>query len=173
MTGGLIAVIFGLIFIEANDGQLQHTWQTPVRVAGALVAAVLIGALSRARRIQSRTEPAQAGRPGFGRGYWVIVAAEVVALVAGLVVIEYVIKADTLTVAWIAFVVGVHFFGLGVVWKAAVFHVIGVALALLGVAGCVIYAASGPGWLVAVVSGVVSGLVLYAAVARQLISGTR
>jgi hypothetical protein len=167
-------VIFGLVFIEANSGQLAHAWQAAVRVGGALVGAVLIAALSRARRMeQPRTESAQISRPGFGRGYWAIVAAEVVALLAGLVVIDRVIGAHNLTVAWIAFIVGIHFFGLGVVWKAAMFHVIGAALALLGVAGCIVYAAHGPTWLVAVVSGTASGLVLYAAAARYLISGTR
>lgn len=174
MTGGLIGVIFGLAFIEVNSGQLPHAWQAVTRVGGALVAAVLIAALSRARRTAPpRSGSARSSRPGFGRGYWAIVAAEVVALLAGLAVINGVIGAHKLTVAWIALIVGIHFFGLGTVWKAPVFHVLGAALTLLGVAGCLFYAAGGPAWLVALVSGIASGLVLYAAATRWLISGTR
>lgn len=172
MSAELIAVIFGLVFIEINSGQLPHAWQAAVRVGGALLAAVLIAGLSRARRTAPPSGPAQASRPGFGRGYWAVVAAEVVALLVGLVVIEYVIRAQNLTVAWIAIIVGIHFFALGVVWKAAVLHVVGAALTLLGVAGCLVYAAGGPAWLVGLVSGIASGLVLYASAARSLITGT-
>ena len=174
MTGGLIGVIFGLVFIEVNSGQLPHSWQAATRVVGALAAAVLIAALSRARRTEPpQTGPAQRTRPGFARGYWAVVAAEVVALLAGLAVITVVNGAHKLTVAWIALIVGIHFFGLGVAWKATVFHVIGAALTMLGVAGFLIFAADGPAWLVALVSGIASGLVLYAAAARWLISETR
>jgi hypothetical protein len=174
MTGGLIGVIFGLVFIEANSGQLPHAWQAAVRVGGALLGAVLIAALSRARRTAPpRTGSERSSRPRFGRGYWAVVAAEVVALLAGLFVINNVIGAHKLSVAWIVLIVGIHFFGLGVVWKAAVFHVLGSVLTLLGVAGCVIYAVGGAAWLVALVSGVAAGLVLYAAAANWLIFGTR
>lgn len=178
MTGGLIGTIFGLAFIEANSAQLPHAWQAVARVGGAVLAAILISGILRARRM-ARSQPAPqpqpvpADRAGFGRGYWMVVAAEVIALVAGLIVIGDVMGAHSLTVAWIAIVVGVHFFGLGVIWKAAMFHALGAAMTAFGAAGCVAYAAGAPAWVVALVSGIASGLALYAAAARSVFAGGR
>ncbi|MER5726884.1 hypothetical protein ABT084_00780 [Streptomyces sp. NPDC002138] len=51
---------------------------------------------------------------GFTGRYWLVVAAEVLGLLAGLLVITRVLHAPRATLPWIAFVVGVHFFGLAV-----------------------------------------------------------
>ena len=168
-TGAFIPVVFGLVFIEANSGQLQRDWQAVVRLVGALVAVALIIGIARARRAAAGSGQAAAGRPAFSRGYWVIVAVEVAALLAGLIVINAVLGVHELTVPWIAVVVGVHFFGLGRIWDTGWLHVLGAVVAVLGVAGFVLHAAGAPNVVVALVAGVSPGAALYLAVARWLL----
>lgn len=166
--GALIGAIFGLVFIEANSAQLPDAWRAPARVGGVVVFVALLAAIGRPRR--AGAAPPAAGGPAFGRGYWLIVAAEAAALVVGIIVINALLGARELTVAWIALVVGVHFFGLGVLWKAAVFHGLGVVLTLLGIAGFALHGAGAPDWAVALVSGVAAGVALDLAAARWVYS---
>lgn len=107
-TGAVIGAVFGLVFVEANSAQLPGTWQTVARVGGAVVFVMLLAGIGRARRACEAVRPAS-GTAAFSRDYWLIVAAEAAALVAGLVIINAVFGAHELTVAWIALVVGVHF----------------------------------------------------------------
>jgi hypothetical protein len=93
----------------------------------------------------------------------VVVAVEVVALVAGLVIINRVLDVGRFSVVWIA-VVGVHFFGLGWSWRDRPLYLVGTVLALLGLAGLVIGAAGGSAALIALVSGVGSGATLFVGV---------
>lgn len=167
-AGVFIPVVFGLVFIEASSGQLQRDWQVVVRPVGVLVAAALIIAIARARR-SAGSEQAAAGQLAFSRGYWVIVAIEVAALLAGLIVINAVLGIHELSVSWIALVVGVHFFGLGRIWDTGWLHLLGAVVAVLGAAGFVLHAAGAPNMVVALVSGVSSGAALYLAVARWLL----
>lgn len=141
-----------------------------VRVAAAVVFVALIAGIGRVRRALAVAPRAVGGPSMFSRGYWLIVAAEVVALLAGIVVINAVFGAHELTVAWIALIVGVHFFGLGGLWKAGALHVLGAVLAVLGVAGFVLHAAGGSNLVVALVSGVASGVALDVMAARWLYS---
>ena len=166
LTGGLVGAVFGLVFIEANSGELPRTWQLVARVGGAVVFVLLLIGIRRARRAEEAGEPASG--TAFGRGYWLIVAAEAAALVGGLIVINVVVGAHELAVAWIALVVGVHFFALGILWKAGVFHVLGTTLTVLGIAGFALHAAGASALAVALVSGVASGIVLDLAAARAV-----
>lgn len=168
-VGAFIPVVFGLVFIEANSGQLPRDWQAVVRSVGALVAVALIIGIARARRAAAGSEQAAAGRSAFSRDYWVIVAVEVAALLAGLIVINGVFGAHGLSVPWIALVVGVHFFGLGRIWDSGWHHVLGAVVAVLGVAGFVLHAVGAPNVVVALVSGVSSGAALYLSVTRWLL----
>ncbi len=168
-TGLLIGVVFGLVFVEANSLELHGRWQGLVRAAGAIVAAALFIGIGRARRA-AEARGATSGRAHFGRGYWLIVAVEAVALVAGLVVINKVFSDHELTVAWIAVVVGVHFFGLAVIWTARIFLALGTAVALLGVAGFALHAGGASNAAVALVSGICSGVAMYLAVISALVS---
>lgn len=165
-TGALIGAVFGLVFVEANSGELPVPWQLVARAGGAVVFVMLLVGISRARRAREDVQPASGA--AFGRGYWLIVAAEAAALVGGLVVISAVFGAHELAVAWIALVVGVHFFGLGMLWKARVFHVLGAILTVLGIAGFGMHAAGASSMAIAVVSGIASGIALDVAVARSV-----
>lgn len=170
-TGGftepLIGLVFGLIFIEVNSGDLASTWSFGLRAAGVVIAVILfVGLLWRRRGLD---EAGQAvGR--FDRRYWVVVAVEVVALLAGLVIIKRVLDAERFIVAWIAVVVGVHFFGLGPIWRDSTLYLVGAVLVLLGLAGFLIGTAGGSAAAIALVSGVGAGAVLFLSVALALLA---
>ncbi|MFC4019321.1 hypothetical protein ACFOW4_15420 [Micromonospora sp. GCM10011542] len=167
MIGSMIALSFGTVFILVNSGGLPDPWPLVVRVVGLLVAGLLVVALVRA----ARTAPPEARAPVSGfthRGYWSIVALEAVALFGGLAVINGVLHRSAVSVAWVAVVVGVHFFGLAWIWRMPLFHGLGAAMTVLGLAGFVIYALGGSAAAVGVVAGVGSGIALYAAIAVAL-----
>jgi hypothetical protein len=164
VIGSLVALSFGTVFILVNSGGLPDPWPLVVRAVGLVVAVVLLAAVIRA----ARTAPSVAQAPVAGfthRGYWVIVALEAVALFGGLAVINGVLHRSALSVAWVALVVGVHFFGLAWIWRMPLFHGLGAAMTVLGLAGFLIYALGGSATAVAVVAGVGSGVALYAAIA--------
>ena len=105
------------------------------------------------------------GRPpnaGSRRGYWLVVAAEVAALAADLAALNGPLDAPEAGVAWVSFVVGVHFVALGVVFRESPFHWLGGALGACGLAGLALAAAGAGTQSVAVVSGIVPGAVLLA-----------
>lgn len=162
----LIGLVFGLVFVEVNSGDVAPGWSWGLRVAGVVIAAILFAGLLWRRRLWGRTGQT-AGR--FGRRYWAVVAVEVVALFAGVVITNRVPDADRFTVAWIAVVVGAHFFGLGWIWRDRPLYLVGTVLTLLGVAGFVIGAAGGSAAATALVSGVGSGAALFCGVAVALL----
>jgi len=164
----VIGVVFGLVFVEANSVGLPARYQAPLRVAGALAAAALFVGIGRARRAAAQRPASPSRTNRFGPGYWLVVAAEVAALVAGLIVINRVFHARGLAVAWIAVVVGVHFFGMAVLWRLGLFMALGAALTLLGAVGFALHAGGASNLTVALVSGVGSGAALYLAVAGSL-----
>ncbi|WP_133743108.1 hypothetical protein [Actinorugispora endophytica] len=181
-SGSLIAIMFGLVFIIANSGRLGDAWTLGVRVAGVLCAVVLVVAVLRlhgrglARAGADREDPARdgAGRSPFaGRPYLLLVGAEAVALFGGLFVLNQVLDLHTLNIAWIAFVVGAHFFVLGRIWNLPRFHVLGGVLIVLAAAGPVLSALDAPVVWIDVVSGVFSGVALFAAVVFALVQQAR
>ncbi|MEW9531940.1 hypothetical protein [Microbispora sp. NPDC049125] len=109
----------------------------------------------------TRTQPAAGQGAGgmFGRGHWLIVAAEAVLLFGGIALLRSWDAPEQANVAWIAVVVGVHFIVLAPIWKQTSILVPGVILTLLGVAGLVMANTSAVAW-VPIVSGVLSGLTL-------------
>ncbi|GIL30791.1 hypothetical protein [Actinocatenispora comari] len=186
VVGSLIAIAFGMVFVVVNSGGLATPWPTVVRLAGVAVAAGLLIALvvrrprpaPRAREAGTRardvgtpgsTERAGAGATFFGyRRFWVIVAIEAVALFAGLYVINGVLGHSEVAVAWVAVVVGVHFVGLGRAFRLTRFHVLGAAMTALGVAGFVLGAFGAGAPVIGLVSGVLSGVALFATAGYSL-----
>jgi hypothetical protein len=161
-AGGLVVLVFGFIFVEADAAVLHGGLQAVVRAAGFVVALALFGAINHAGKGAPRGV-----RPG--PRYWMIVIAEVVALLGGLVVINGVARAHELTVPWIAAVVGGHFFAFVPLWKSRVYAVLGVVVTALGVAGFVLYAGGASALSIRVVSGIGSGVALYLAAAYALV----
>ena len=164
VTGSLIATTFGTVFMLVNSGGLTAPWPLVIRVLGLIVAVTLIAGLVLVVR---RTSSApQAPVTAFvDRRYWLIVALEVGALFGGLAVVNGVLHRSAVSVAWVALVVGVHFFGLARIWRMPVYHWLGAAMTVLGLAGFLVYALGGPAAVVGRVAGVGSGAALYALVA--------
>ncbi|MGF6886525.1 hypothetical protein ABIA39_004701 [Nocardia sp. GAS34] len=100
------------MFIEVNAGALPLIIDVVLRV---LAGAVFLGLLVVLRR--SRVSPVAVPGTSFGRRYWIVVAVEAVVGMAGIAVINALLHTPRATVAWIALVVGLHFFGLAIVWR--------------------------------------------------------
>ncbi|WP_177181606.1 hypothetical protein [Streptomyces sp. TLI_105] len=162
-TGRLIGGAFGLVFIQANAGTLPTAVATPLRL---LALAAFLGLVLFGRRRRAVPAAAAGAGTGFGRRYWYVVAAEVLGLAAGLLVISRVLHAPQAAVGWIAFVVGVHFFGLAVAWRRPALHVLAAALTACGAAGLVLAALDAPVVAVRVTAGVLPGALLLASVWR-------
>ncbi|MEU4423456.1 hypothetical protein AB0F81_22745 [Actinoplanes sp. NPDC024001] len=166
VVGSLIAISFGTVFVMTNSGGLPAPWPLVLRVAAAVVAVGLLLELFRTARVAQETPP-----PGGGYGdrrYLAIVAVEVVALFGGLAVINQVLEWPEVTIAWVALVVGVHFFGLAWVWRMPLYHWLGAAMTVLGLGGFLAYALGASAATIELIAGVGSGVALFATVAVAL-----
>ncbi|ODU02868.1 MAG: hypothetical protein ABS81_16170 [Pseudonocardia sp. SCN 72-86] len=167
-AGLIVGIVFGLVFVIVNSGPLGSPASTVLRIAGVVVAAVLLFVLQARLRGGSGVGMAGEGGAGFTRGYWIVVAVEAVALFGGLVLINGVFGHGEFGVAWVAVVVGVHFFGLGAVWHAPSLHVLGGVLTGLGILGAVLGLVTGSEAWIAGVAGVGSGAALLGGTAYAL-----
>lgn len=158
MTGLLVGAVFGAVFVVVNaQSPLNTVTANLLRVAACLAAASVVAMWI----ITARKERSVAGprRNMFGRGYLLIVAAEAILLFGGIRVLAAWERPEQTNVAWVAFVVGVHFIALAPVWKDWGIAVPGVVLTLLGAAGLVLASTTAVAW-VPLISGVLSGVVL-------------
>lgn len=159
----MVAIAFGTVFVLVNSGGVPAPWPLVIRVIGLLAAALLVVGLVLVVRRGSSVTPAPVS--GFvDHRYWLIVALEAGALFGGLAVVNGVLHGKAVSVAWVALVVGVHFFGLARIWRMPLYHWLGAAMAILSLAGFLIYALGGSAAIVGLVAGVGSGAALYAAV---------
>ena len=165
MRGSLIGSIFGLVFVEVNAGELPTGVGTALRVLGVVAFLVYLGLLTRARRAPHDGHSVESGQAkiDFGRRYWLVVAAEVVAGAVGLSVINGRLDAPQAGVAWIALVVGLHFLGLAAVWRQPFLSWLGAAIAVCGAAGLILAADDASAAAIAAISGVVPGGLLLGA----------
>jgi hypothetical protein len=163
VVGSTVAITFGTVFVLVNSAGLPAPWPVVVRVLGLLVAALLIVGLVLVVRRGSPETPTP-GSDFVDRRYWLIVALEAAALFGGLAVVNGVLHRTAVSVAWVALVVGVHFFGLAMIWHIPLYHWLGAAMTVLGLAGFLIYGLGGSAVMVALVAGVGSGTALYTAV---------
>ncbi|MEV1176248.1 hypothetical protein [Nonomuraea sp. NPDC049784] len=128
-----------------------------LRVAACLgTASVVAMWFATARKVRAAGGPR---RNMFSRAYLVVVAAEAILLFGGIRVLAAWGRPEQTNVAWVAFVVGVHFIVLAPVWKDWSIAVPGAVLTLLGVGGLALASTTAVAW-VPLVSGVMSGLVL-------------
>ncbi len=157
-TGSLIAAVFGLMYVLVNTGSLSTPWMVALRIlAAAAFLAVLVTLLRSGRPAPRSSTP---DSRVFGRGYWLVVAVEVVALFVGVRVISGPLDLPQAAVAWVTVVVGVHFIALGFVFRQRFFHRLGAVLTTLGLTGFVLAATGAGAEPIAVVSGVLPGAVL-------------
>jgi hypothetical protein len=151
----MIAATFGLIYVLVNAGPLHGAWAVTLRVLAVVAFAAVLVAVLRAPRYHG-----PAGARVFGWGYWLVVAAEVVALFAGVRLLDGPLDLPKAGVAWVSVVVGVHFFALAVVFGARFFHLLGGMITACGVTGLGLAAAGAGTAAIALAAGVIPGAVL-------------
>ncbi|MFE2412826.1 hypothetical protein ACFXDE_31265 [Kitasatospora sp. NPDC059408] len=155
----LIGSSFGLVFVQANAGALPDPVSVPLRVL-AVAAFLFLGLFNRRPAPEATTAP----EPRFGGRYWLVAAAEVVGIAAGLAVINKAFHTPTATVGWIAFVVGVHFFGLATAWSRPQLRILGGSMAACGAVGMALAFLGAPAAAVSTVAGILPGVFLFASV---------
>jgi hypothetical protein len=165
--GALIGAGFGLLFLIINSGQFSPLGRTLVIAVGVLafagIAVFAVRGLRRNRGGGGRLgESGKRGRqePPLGRAYWIIVLIEAVLLFAGARLLAS-LGHPELGVAWVAVVVGTHFYALGRVFGLDRFHVLATVVTLCGIGGFIAFFAAAPAFI-PVISGVISGFVLLA-----------
>ncbi|MFJ3791338.1 hypothetical protein [Kitasatospora sp. NPDC090091] len=162
----LIGAIFGLVFVLTNAAALPSAVGIPLRVLAVLAFLRLFIVLRRDRPADAATGGATAET--FGRGYRLVVAAEVAVGLGGLVVLNPVLHLPKASVGWITVVVGLHFFGLAAVWRMPSVHVLAAMLTSCGAAGLALAWADAPAAAIASISGIAPGALLLGAVGWTL-----
>lgn len=182
--GSLIGGAFGLVFLIVNSASFSTLGRILVLVMGIAAFAVIvffaIRSLGRMKRAQvssatsvESVESAESAESDegqaaagprrtvpFGRSYWIIVGIEALALFGGTRLLSG-LGHPELGVAWVAFVVGTHFYALGHVFKLNRFHILATVVTLCGIAGFIAFFASIPAFI-PIFSGIISGFVLLA-----------
>jgi hypothetical protein len=127
-AGSVIGAIAGLVFVLANAGELPAA--AAFRTAGVVAFVLVVVVVLRG----PRAEPPRPSR-GALRTYVLCVAAELVAVPVGALVIRTLDGPPELVVVWVVLVVGVHFLPFAWAFGLPVFGVLArtlIALALVG-----------------------------------------
>jgi hypothetical protein len=159
--GSLIGGIFGLIYVEVNAGLLPEPWAAVLQIAAVVAFAGLAVLLARDRGRRSAARPAARG--GFGGWYWLVVAGEAAAILAGAAILNGPAGLPRAVVAWVSVVVGVHFLVLAAIWRLPLFRHLGAAIALCGAAGLTAAAVGATPAVIAATGGVLPGILLLSA----------
>lgn len=165
--GALIGAGFGLLFLVLNTVQFSTLGRTLVITVGVIVFAGIVVFAARGL-LRKRGGGDRLGAPGergrrertSWRAYWIIVLIEAILLFAGTRLLASLGHSE-LGVAWVAVVVGTHFFALGRVFELNRFHVLATVVTLCGIGGFIAFFAAAPAFI-PVISGVISGFVLLA-----------
>ncbi len=158
ITGLLVGAVFGAVFVLVNaQSPLSAVVVNLLRVSACLGAASVLTMWFFTARRERSAEGRR--RNMFGRGYLIVVAAEAILIFGGIRVLAAWGRPEQANVAWVAFVVGVHFIALAPIWKDWGIAVPGVALTLLGATGLVLASTVAVAW-VPFVGGVLPGVVL-------------
>jgi hypothetical protein len=157
--GATIGAIFGLVYVLVNAGELPSTASLAIRALGVVALAGLL-ALLLVRRNDVVEPMVRPERPVFGRAYWLVVLAEVIALFGGLRIINGPLDAPEASVGWVSIVVGLHFVALAVVWNNPFVRWLGGAIALCGATGLVLAMTGASQASIAVTAGVLPGFLL-------------
>lgn len=157
-TGALVGAIGGLLFVVLNAGLLPAPLPVVVRAAGvvAFVAVVAYAVVRAPRSPDAATRPPRSAM----RTYWICVAAEIVAIGVGSLVLARLVHRPELSPLWVVFVVGVHFLPFASAFRVPLFRVLALTLMVVAVTGGV--AALGAGTVAVGWAAVAAGFVLLA-----------
>lgn len=165
----MVAGGFGIAWTLWGASGLAGGPAVAVRGGGIVIGAlILAGSVLLQRRARRATRVGRragtGGRSGSmfsSRGYRLVVALEVIALVAGGALLGATGHSEY-TIAWFAGVVGVHFLAFGrLFWTG--FSWLGVALLAAGAAGAIVGLAGGGSDAIRAVSGLMAAASLLAA----------
>jgi hypothetical protein len=159
--GLLIGAVGGTAFVVFNSSRIPPPFGVGAAVLAVLALVGLIVLLVRRRGADEEASGSDEGSGMFSRGYRLVVVAEVVAIVLGVVVLGR-IGLSLAVLPWVAFVVGVHFVALGRVWRRASLGWVGAVVAICGVVGFALALGGGPDPAIALAGGIAPGVALLA-----------
>jgi hypothetical protein len=162
LTASIITAAFGIGWALWGASGLPAAAQDAVVAAGVVAGVIIIGRAVRLRR----TAPEPAASMFRSRPYRLVVAAEAVAIAAGLAGLA-VAGASQYITAWVAIVVGVHFLAFGR-FISAFYYPLGAIVTAGGVAGIAVGAAGGSVGAVAATAGLTAAASLLAASAARV-----
>lgn len=154
--GSLIGAAFGLVFVLVNTGSLATAVAVPLRVLGVVAFLAVVIAVRR----PGPATGMRGGGGGFSRRYWLVVAAEVLAIWFGLALLNGPLHTPHAAVAWVSLVVGAHFIALALVWTNPLFHWLGAALLGCGVVGLILATRGTDAGVIDLAGGVLPGAIL-------------
>jgi hypothetical protein len=154
--GSLIGAAFGLVFVLVNTSTAATAIAVLLRVLGVVAFLVVVIAVCR----PGPATGTRAGDGGFSRRFWLVVAAEVLAIWIGLALLNGPLHTPHAAVAWVSSVVGAHFIALALVCRNPLFHWLGAALLGCGVVGLVLAGRGTDAGVIALVGGVLPGAIL-------------
>ncbi len=173
----MIAAGFGIAWTLWGASGLTGGPAAAVRVGGILTGALILvlSALlqrqaHRASRVEAPEAPcAESGSMFSSSGYRLVVALEVIALIAGGVLLGLGGRSEY-TITWFASAVVVHFLILGRLFWAG-FYWLGAALLAAGIAGAIVGFAGASSGAIRAVSGLIASVSLFAAGAWTILAG--
>jgi hypothetical protein len=162
LTGCIIAAAFGIAWTVSGASGLPGAAQGAVVAVGIVTGVIIIGRAVRLRR----TAPEPTASMFTSRRYRLVVAAEAVAIAAGLAGLA-VAGAREYIAAWVAIVVGAHFLAFGR-FISAFYYPLGAIVTAGGIAGIMVGVAGGSASAVAATAGLTAAASLLAGSAARV-----
>lgn len=168
-AGFFVGSVFGLAFVLINSGPplpaaVSLTLRTLALMAAVAIVTLAVLAMRKGSRENSGETQTPTGgsggkptTPRFGVFFGVVTLIEFALIIGGAITIGNLPAVpDQAGVAWVALIVGLHFFPLAWYWKQREILVVGGYTTVLGAIGLVMTLAGYQDW-VPLVSGVVTG----------------
>lgn len=149
-----VGAFFGLVYVVVNAGPLESTLGRLVQVTAMVAFVVVLWLLREAGPVTV------AGRSEPPRSFAAIVLAEVIAMAAGIIVINGMFDRPSAVLPWVSLVVGLHFVALGSAWSESSLTAVGAAVAVLGLIGLVLAVRQESFVVISAVSGIGPGVLL-------------
>ncbi len=161
-VGALIGLVGGVVFVVVNGFLLPSPWSEVVIGIGVLMALLATRTVLRAKPDPTAYRPDARQMQAF----WITIGLEVVALVGGGLLVNQVLHVPAASLPWFSLVLGVHWLVFKTVFQQDVFLWLGWFTLTLGVVGMVAALTQvGPPESAAVISGLLTGLVMVGTIA--------